>query len=85
MVCVIYYVFLFLITISYFINSNIEHKSIYKEFNNEELTITNITEKDYGLKIDLKGKEKVLGFLYIEKDEIKDLKKELKQLGGIRT
>ena len=73
---IIYYVFLFLVIVSYFINSNIEHKSIYEEFNNEKLTITNITEKDYGLKIDLKGKEKVLGFLYIETQEIKAFQEE---------
>jgi len=69
---IIYYVFLFLICVSYFINSNVLHTSVYSDFNNKEFIITNIVVKDYGIKLELKGLEKVLGFIYYEQDEIDD-------------
>ena len=43
--------------------------SVYKEVKNEKFLITNITKKDYGFKIDLKGKEKVIGYYYLDKDK----------------
>lgn len=64
------YLFLFFIAlISYFVLSNLEHVSCYSFFEDEEFIITNITIKDYGVKLDLKGKEKVIGYLYYEDDE----------------
>ena len=67
----IYYVLLVIVLVSYFINSNLDYVSVYDSFNEEEFIISNIIEKDYGLKLELKGKEKVLGFLYLdEKSEI---------------
>ena len=63
--CRFIYVFiLFLAIVFYFISSNIDHVSKYDNFNKEEFVLTNIYEKDYGLKIELFGKEKVIGFLY---------------------
>ena len=63
--CRFIYVFiLFLAIVFYFISSNVEHVSRYEDFNNEEFVLTNIYEKDYGFKIELFGKEKVIGFLY---------------------
>ena len=67
----IYYLLLVIVLVSYFINSNLDYVSVYDSFNEEEFTISNIIEKDYGFKLELKGKEKVLGFLYLdEKSEI---------------
>ena len=67
----IYYVLLAIVLVSYFINSNLDYVSVYDSFDEEEFIISNIIEKDYGLKLELKGKEKVLGFLYLdEKSEI---------------
>ena len=67
----IYYLLLVIVLVSYFINSNLDYVSVYDSFNEEEFIISNIIEKDYGLKLELKGKEKVLGFLYLdEKSEI---------------
>lgn len=65
----IYYVLLAIVLVSYFINSNLDYVSVYDSFNEEEFIISNIIEKDYGLKLELKGKEKVLGFLYLEEKE----------------
>ena len=63
--CRFIYVFiLFLAIVFYFVSSNIDHVSKYDNFNKEEFVLTNIYEKDYGLKIELFGKEKVIGFLY---------------------
>ena len=46
------------------------------EFKNEIMIITNIEEKDYGLKFSLKGKEKVIGNYYLtDKEFIKESKK----------
>ena len=69
----IYFVVLFVALISYFVSSNVEHNSVYATFSNEEFVITDITLKDYGVKIALKGKEKVLGFIYYKDDEEKKL------------
>ena len=63
---IIYYVFLFIVLISYFVNTNIEPESVYKSFNNEKFIINDIVYKDYGVKLLLKGKEKVLGMYYTE-------------------
>ena len=73
---IIYYVFLFIVIILYLVNSNTNHISIYSEFKNEIMIITNIEEKDYGLKFSLKGKEKVIGNYYLtDKEFIKESKK----------
>lgn len=69
----IYIFILFLAIVSYFISSNVEHVSRYEDFNNEEFVLTNIYEKDYGLKIELFGKEKVIGFLYYKNSNDIDL------------
>lgn len=69
----IYFVVLFVALISYFVSSNVEHNSVYATFSNEKFVITGITLKDYGVKIALKGKEKVLGFIYYKDDEEKKL------------
>ena len=45
-------------------------EKLYKEVKNEKFLITNIAKKDYGFKIDLKGKEKVIGYYYLDKDVI---------------
>ena len=72
--CRFIYVFiLFFAIVSYFISSNIEHVSKYDDFNKEEFVLTNIYEKDYGLKIELFGKEKVIGFLYYKDSNDIDL------------
>ena len=63
---IIYYVVLFIALFSYFINSRIEHISTYNSFNNERFIITGITKYNYGVKLDLKGKEKVIGYIYDE-------------------
>ena len=65
------YIFLIIVFAFYFINSNLDYVSVYDSFDNEEFIISNIVLKDYGFKLELKGKEKVLGFLYLdEKKEI---------------
>ena len=64
---IIYYVVLLTAIILYFISSNMDYVSVYKDFNNKNFIITNITKKEYGLKLDLKGKEKVIGYIYNQK------------------
>ena len=71
----LYYILVFIIAILYIINSNFEHKSLYNDFNQKEFIITRITEKDYGIKLDLKDKEKVLGYYYLDKGKIKGFKR----------
>ncbi len=61
---IIYYVVLFIAVFLYFVSSSFEHVSIYNSFDNEAFVITNITEYEYGLKFDLKGKERVIGYIY---------------------
>ncbi len=61
---IFYYVVLLIAFVFYFVSNNIEHVSIYKNFNNKSFIITNIIKKDYGIKLELKGKEKVIGYLY---------------------
>ncbi len=72
---ILYYVVLFISLLLYVFNSAVIPKSIYNEFKNEEFIITNITDKDYGLKLDLKGKEKVIGYLYYKENEKNDFLK----------
>ncbi|MGM9878488.1 MAG: DNA internalization-related competence protein ComEC/Rec2 [Bacilli bacterium] len=63
------YLFLFFIAIiSYFVASNLEHVSSFSEFKDEKFIITNIIFKDYGIRLDLKGKEKVIGYLYYDEE-----------------
>ena len=65
------YLFLFFISlITYFVSSNLEHVSCYSFFKDEKFIITNIIIKDYGIRLDLKGKEKVIGYLYYDDDKI---------------
>ncbi len=61
---ILYYFLLLLALITYLITNNLNHISTYNSFNNEKFIITNITKKDYGYKLDLKGKEKVIGYIY---------------------
>lgn len=68
----IYFLILFIALVSYFVCNNLEHISVYDDFSDEEFIITNINIKDYGIKLDLKGKEKVIGYLYYDEDEIED-------------
>ena len=71
----IYYFLLFICFISYFICSNINYSSVYHSFDDEEFIINNILIKDYGVKLELKGAEKVLGYLYCEQEDIDDFLK----------
>ena len=65
------YLFLFFIAlVAYFVSSNLEHVSCYSFFKDEKFIITNIIIKDYGIRLDLKGKEKVIGYLYYDEDKI---------------
>ena len=67
------YLFLFFISlITYFVSSNLEHVSCYSFFKDEKFIITNIIIKDYGIRLDLKGKEKVIGYLYYDDDKINE-------------
>ncbi|MDO4369351.1 MAG: ComEC/Rec2 family competence protein, partial [bacterium] len=66
----VYCTLLFLSFCSYFICSNREYVSLYDDFSNEEFVITNIVLKDYGVKLELFGKEKVLGFLYADEERV---------------
>ena len=59
----IYLFLIFIISILYLIN-NTNHISIYNDFNNKTFKVTNITKYDYGIKLDLKSKEKIIGYLY---------------------
>ena len=68
---IIYYVVLLIAFCLYFISNNLEYNTVYNDFNNKTFTITNITIKDYGLKLDLKGKEKVIGYIYTKSDKEK--------------
>lgn len=65
----IYFFLLFIALILYFVSSSLNYVSVYDSFNNEEFVITNITFKDYGVRFDLKGKEKVIGYVYCKDDE----------------
>ncbi|MGN0993121.1 MAG: DNA internalization-related competence protein ComEC/Rec2, partial [Bacilli bacterium] len=63
------YLFLFFIAIIlYFVSNNLEHVSCFSNFKDERFVITNIVFKDYGIRLDLKGKEKVIGYLYYDED-----------------
>lgn len=64
----VYYILLFIILILYIISSNNNVKSVYVNFSNKTFIISNIVRKDYGFKLDLRGKEKVLGFIYCDDD-----------------
>ena len=71
----LYYIILGIAIVYFVITINIQKTSIYKAFNNEKFIITKIQTKDYGIRLELKGKEKVLGYLYIEEKEINIFKK----------
>ena len=74
---ILYYVVLLIAFILYFISNNLDYITIYDSFNNEPFIITNITIKEYGLKLDLKGKEKVIGYIYTNNnEETKQISKE---------
>ena len=65
-----YIILLVISLIGYFVQSNIVHISIYESIDKERFIISNKTVKDYGIKYELKGKEKVLGFIYCDREEI---------------
>ena len=74
---ILYYVVLLIAFILYFVSNSIDYITIYDSFNNEPFIITNITIKEYGLKLDLKGKEKVIGYIYTNNnEETKQISKE---------
>ena len=66
---IIYYVVLLIALIFYFVSNRLEYITVYNEFKNEQFIITNITIYDYGLKLNLKGKEKVIGYLYTKEEK----------------
>ena len=65
-----YYILLIITIIIFLISINITKESTYKQIKNESFKIIDKTKKDYGIKLILKGKEKVLAYLYIDKDKI---------------
>ena len=65
-----YYILLIITIIIFLISINITKESTYKKIKNEQFKIIEKTKKDYGIKLILKGKEKVLAYLYIDKDKI---------------
>ena len=70
----IYYVVLFIAICFYFVSSNTNYISYYDSFDGENFVITGITFYDYGIKYDLKGKEKAIGYIYCDKPSIKKYK-----------
>ncbi len=65
-----YYILLIITIIIFLISINITKESTYKQIKNEQFKIIEKTKKDYGIKLILKGREKVLAYLYIDKDKI---------------
>ena len=65
-----YYIILF-IALLYFLITNffIVNKSNYEEISSINAKIIDITIKDYGIKLTLKNKEKLIGYLYLEKEQ----------------
>lgn len=65
-----YYIIL-LIALLYFLITNffIVYKSNYDEISSINAKIIDITIKDYGIKLTLKNKEKLIGYLYLEKEQ----------------
>ena len=65
-----YYIILF-IALLYFLITNffIVYKSNYDEISSINAKIIDITIKDYGIKLTLKNKEKLIGYLYLEKEQ----------------
>ena len=72
---ILYYVVLLIAFTLYFISNNLEPTSVYQTFNNELFIITNINSNDYGVKLNLKGKERVIGYIYCKKEEQKLIEK----------
>lgn len=68
-----YYIILF-IALLYFLITNffVVYKSNYEKISNINAKIIDITIKDYGIKLTLKNKEKIIGYLYLEKEEKQD-------------
>ena len=69
----LYYIIL-AIALIYFILTSlfIKNESIYKNQTNINCIITNILIKDYGIKMELTAKEKIIGYYYIDEKEIVD-------------
>ena len=63
---IIYYVVLFIAIILYFVSSSSKYISVYNSFDNESFIVTGIIRYDDGVKFNLKGKEKVIGYVYDE-------------------
>ena len=66
----IYYILLLITIILFLISMNIKKDKTYKEINNESFKIIEKTKKEYGIKLILKSEEKILAYLYIDKDKI---------------
>lgn len=62
------------IALLYFLITNffVVYKSNYEKISNINAKIIDITIKDYGIKLTLKNKEKIIGYLYLEKEEKQD-------------
>lgn len=59
-----------LLLVNFFINK----ESSYKDITNLDCLITNIIIKDYGVKLELKNREKLLGYYYLKESKIEDFK-----------
>ena len=66
----IYYILLLITIILFLISMNIKKDKTYKEINNESFKIIEKTKKEYGIKLILKSEEKILAYLYVDKDKI---------------
>ena len=71
LLCNIPYYIILLIALLYFLITNffIVYKSNYDEISSINAKIIDITIKDYGIKLTLKNKEKLIGYLYLEKEQ----------------
>ncbi len=70
---ILYYLFLFFALIYFLIiNFFVTYESFYINISEIECRIENITKKDYGLKLDLKGIEKFIAYYYISESETKE-------------
>ena len=62
----LYYIILFFALLYFVIANNIDYKSSYEDFLNEELIITNIKVSDDKVTLSLKAAEKILAYYYEE-------------------
>lgn len=68
--------FILILALLYFlvVNFFVTYKSIYDNTRVIESTIISINVKDYGIKLTLKDKEKIVGYYYLKKNQIDDFK-----------